>query len=403
MSRFDFSSADPTVLAELDVIDRTLAGEAVDPSDAELAELALLLSSDREQPEAGFVCALDARAARRFTPAPGPRSWGRRLPGSWPLQVAMAGVAAVVIAVIVVVAVGTLGGSSTARKSAESMAGPSTARQLAGAVSHNSAVKSPAATSSAAVSGAASTTGSISGLPYSAASGRKVVQSAQLTLRAANDRIDTVAQEIYNVVAAESGIVKSSKVSDATASQGGGSAVFNLSIPSGNLETALAQMSKLRFATVLTRSNSTTDVTNTYNSDRSALQDQQALRLSLLKQLGEATTTAEVDSLQARIKLAETQISNDQSALANLKHQISYSNVSVQLGSGTAAVTTTSSSHGFTLSVAWHDAIRVLVVAAGVIVVAAAVLIPVALVAALLGWFAHGMRQLRRERVLERS
>lgn len=440
MSRFDFSSLDPAVLAELEVIDRTLAGQPVEPGDAELAELTLLLVSDREQPEAEFVRTLDARVAHRFTPAPasgpapGRRSRGRRLSSSWPLQVAMAGVAAVVIAVVVVVSVGTLGGSNTARKSAGSVAGPSTAAKSAGSGNHNSAAKSSAASSSAGAtsgaskaskaasgggvlsvrgesfpdqqfgaSGAASTTSGATTVPAPVTTGRKVTQSAQLTLRAANDRIDTVAQEVYNVVAAENGIVKSSKITDATPSQGSGSAVFSLSIPSANLETTLEQMSKLHFASVLTRSNSTTDVTNTYNADRNALQDQQALRLSLLKRLGEATTTAEIDSLKSQIELAESQIRSDESTLANLEHKISYSSLSVQIDSGSAPAPVTSSSHGFTLGGAWHDAIRVLVVAAGVIVVAAAVLIPVALVAALLGWLAHGMRKLRRERELERS
>jgi hypothetical protein len=433
MSRFDRSSPDAAVLAELDVIDRTLAGEPVDPGQAELAELALLLSSDREQPAAEFSRSLDARVARRFSPAsasgpmPGTRSRLRRRLAS-PRVIAL-GLVGVLIAVAVAIGgFGSLAGrrGSTANVSAgpaagvqaerspargasssAGTAGNGTSKAAAGARSSSSGAAKALAGSlysgSGAASTAASTTSSATGLPAPVTTGRKVVQSAQLTLQAANDRTDTVSQEIYNVVAAENGIVKSAKITDATASQGGGSAVFTLSIPSANLETTLEQMSKLHFARVLTRSNSTSDVTNTYDSDRSALQDEQALRLSLLKQLGEATTTAEIDSLQARLKLAEAQIQSDQSTLANLKHSISYSNLSVQLYSGSAAVSVISHSHGFTLAGAWHDALRVLVVAVGVLVIAAAVLIPVTLLAALLGWLAHGVRKLRREHELERS
>jgi len=79
MRRSEDMPLDPDMLAELEAIDATLAGEAVDPEYAELAELALLLSSERELPSSEFVRTLDARAARRFSQgAPAaPRRLGR--------------------------------------------------------------------------------------------------------------------------------------------------------------------------------------------------------------------------------------------------------------------------------------------------------------------------------------
>ncbi len=46
---------DPEILAQLDAIDATLAGEPVDPEYAELAELALLLTAERQAPEPEFA------------------------------------------------------------------------------------------------------------------------------------------------------------------------------------------------------------------------------------------------------------------------------------------------------------------------------------------------------------
>ena len=62
--------------------------------------------------------------------------------------------------------------------------------------------------------------------------GRKVVQGAQLILSVAPNRIDDVAQEIYNVVGQKNGIVQNSSV---TPGGPGGDASFQLSVPSGSL------------------------------------------------------------------------------------------------------------------------------------------------------------------------
>jgi hypothetical protein len=58
-------------------------------------------------------------------------------------------------------------------------------------------------------------------------------------------------------------------------------------------------------------------------------------------------------------------------------------------------------SSGFTISHAGHDAMRVLVVSAGVALITLAVMIPVGLVAALLMWLWVWLRQRRREHALD--
>jgi hypothetical protein len=60
-----------------------------------------------------------------------------------------------------------------------------------------------------------------------------------------------------------------------------------------------------------------------------------------------------------------------------------------------------STSSGFTLHTALHDAGRILLVAAGVLLIAFAVLIPLALVVALIAWVWALVLRRRREAVLE--
>ena len=66
MRLLDDTPMDPEVAAALDAIDSTLAGEAVDPQYAELAELALLLADDRPDVDPVFAHKLDERVSGRF-------------------------------------------------------------------------------------------------------------------------------------------------------------------------------------------------------------------------------------------------------------------------------------------------------------------------------------------------
>src|SRR5271156_2260096 len=63
---------EPEVEAALEAIDATLAGDPVDPGDAELAELALILRADRPAVSESFAVAMDARVRDRFADPGGP-------------------------------------------------------------------------------------------------------------------------------------------------------------------------------------------------------------------------------------------------------------------------------------------------------------------------------------------
>ena len=224
------------------------------------------------------------------------------------------------------------------------------------------------------------------------------MQGAQLNLGAAPSRIDDVAQEIYNVIGQANGIVENSSVT-----QGGpaGYANFQLSVPSGSLGQTMTQLSSLSYAQVISRTDSSQDITDQYGAATRALADARALRTSLLKQLAAATTTEQIDSLKAQINDAEASISSDQATVNRLNHQVNYSEVYVTVQARTAPAPISHGGGGFTVGKAAHDAGRVLTVAAGVALIALAAITPVALVVALLWWVGSALKRRRREQALD--
>jgi hypothetical protein len=457
---------DPEVLAELEAIDATLRGEAVDPSHAELAELALLLADQREPMPEGSARSLDAAVARRFETPPTPAAAGAGDHGPvspsrrprltrWALRpssgAALAGLAAAAVAGVIVLnnnnpgnpaayralsttasqpsapastATGTPvpasppapvasppSGSSgshadglTAGSSKHAPAitttppglGPATGVPRAAAGQNSTA--SGAATQSFGAAGSSAGTAAI--VPTPPGNGRRTIQGAQLQLSTPGGKINAVSQELFNVVGFNNGIVKSSQI---TAGGANSYATFQLSIPSANLAQTMSALSTLRYAHVVARTDATQDVNGQYNAAVHRVADAQALRTALLKQLAAATTETQIASLQAQIKNAEAAIAAAQKALGLLEHQINYSAVQVQINAVPIEplVASHGSSHGFTLGTAWHDAIRVLTVVAGVSLIALAVLIPLGLVAALIAWIAYWVRRRRREAALD--
>jgi hypothetical protein len=238
-----------------------------------------------------------------------------------------------------------------------------------------------------------------SGALQAPTAGRKVVQGAQLSLATTSRRVDQVAQEVFNVIDQQKGIVKTSRV---TASGGqGGYAEFQLAVPSGNLAATMGALSNLQYARVTSRTDSTQDVTNQYRVAKQQLADDRALHTSLLKQLANAVTQAQIDSLTARIHDAEAAISRDQAALNALNRSVNFSQIYVTINAGAVPIPVQHGSGGFTLHKAVHDAGKVLTVAAGVALIVLAALLPVALVVALLWWIGSTVRRRRRMQALD--
>ena len=451
MPQLDHDPIDPEVAATLDAIDATIAGEPVDGRYAEIAEIALLLASDRPQIPPAFAHAMDQKVSRRFATADASeRQSSRRRArtrrggwsGLWQVAGALgAGLAAIVA--IVLVAGGGGNGSSSMSSSSASEGVTSAASSAATTTAGSSAAGSSAAGSSGAGAsvpryGVAAATGaqaqrSAKALPSTAAgtsstpssgsvasgtattpnsafgsngaqplqpptSGRKVVQGAQLNLTAAANRIDDVAQEIYDVIGQVNGIVQNSSV---TQGGPGGNASFQLSVPSGSLGQTMTQLSSLTYAQVVSRTDSSQDITDQYGAATRALADARALRTSLLKQLASAVTTEQIDSLTAQIHDAEASISSDQATVNGLNRKVNYSEVYVSVQAKPAPAPVTHKSGGFTIGKAAHDAGHVLTVVAGVALIALAALTPVALVIALAWWVGAALRRRRREQALD--
>ena len=400
-------SESEAVLAELEAIDATLRGAPVDPSHAELAELALLLVAGRPQMPEDVGRRLDHKLAA-LRPEPRRR---RSFVFRPVFGLALAGGLAVGVAVIVL-ASGS-GGSSGVFNGVDRnppiLAAPSLPRKIHASVGTEATTTTasqfgvgPLAAKQTVVNRAEaldSVSGSPAVIPSPLANGRKEVQSAQLQLMSAGNRIDTVSEEVIRVVGAESGIVKSSQV---TAGSGNsGFANFSLSIPTANLQSTMTLLSELDYAHVVSRTDATTDVTNQYNSDQQALANALALRTALLKQLANAQTQAQIDSLQQQLSDDQATIRADRQSVSGLNNRINYSNLSVQINAGIVPVITQPTSKGFSLHKALHDAGRVLVWALGVLLIALAVLLPLSVLAGL-GWF--GVRKMRmrgRERALD--
>ena len=431
MPLLDQDPIDPEIAATLDAIDATLAGEPVDGRYAEIAEIALLLASDRPEIPPAFAQSLDGKVERRFEPLGAPeKRRRRRWSGFWQVAGGLAAGVAAIVAVALVAGGGGGGGASSASFSSGSESATSAASSAASSPPAASASGSSAAGShSAAAPGlpaqrtakslssagaATSSSGSVasgtastpSGSVVPAApqalqpptTGRKVVQGAQLNLTAAANRIDAVAQEIYSVVGQANGVVENSNV---TQGGPGGNASFQLSLPSGSLGQTLTQLSSLTYAQVVSRTDSSQDVTDQYGAATRALADARALRTSLLKQLANAVTTEQIDSITAQIHDAEASISSDQATVNGLNHRVNYSEVYVSLQAKPVPAPVTQKSGGFTIGKAAHDAGRVLTVVAGVALIALAALTPVALVIALAWWVGAALRRRRREQALD--
>ncbi|MGH2949299.1 MAG: DUF4349 domain-containing protein, partial [Solirubrobacteraceae bacterium] len=220
---------------------------------------------------------------------------------------------------------------------------------------------------------------------------REVVRSAALTLAAPRREIDRVASRAGEIAADLGGFVASSTI---TSSQGGD---IRLRVPSARLDTAIQRLSRLGRVRELSRD--TRDITSVVVSARERLNDARAERESLLRQLAEATTLNETESLRARLRDVSREIARARSQLRSASNRARFADIMIVLvpaGSGDD-----DGAGMWTPGDALDDAVRVLEVAAGVALLVLAVSLPL-LLAGGLGWLARrGVTRRRRERALD--
>jgi hypothetical protein len=373
---------EPEVLAALEAIDATLHGEPVDPEHAELAELALILRDERPVPDDAFLARLDRRVEARFETPQG-RTW--KWVDHWRMSLAaLTAVAALGVAVIVVA--GRSHGSGVRFAQPDSLP-----------VAKNGAAASSGSAGSSAAPSTATASAPRAPTPRSG-HGRDISQSARLGLQARAGQIAPVAQEVFNVIGDEQGVVLSSHVTQSSGAPG--YATFSLQVPAGRLEVTLNRLSRLRHARVTTREDASADITSHVDNTAAALAAAQARRRSLLRQLAATDITAQADRLEREAARALTQIDREQSELQRLRHHVADSTIAVTVQSPPVIHHRHHRASGFTFSRALHDAGHILLVAAGVALIALAVLVPLGLVVALCAWVWSVVLRRRREGAL---
>jgi hypothetical protein len=356
--------------AELEAVDAALAGRDVPPEHADLAELALLLRDERPEPAAAWATRLDRRVKAGFPSRPKKpsrlRTW--LSPGT---LVPVLGVA--LVGLLITFAALSGGGEDDGASEGGSSASAPAVEPLSRSESEDSA-------------GAAGDANS------DARSNRRVERSASMTLSARPRDIDRVASEVGSVASQLGGFVVLSSVSS---SDGG---TIELRVPSARLDDAVQRISRLAHVRNLRRE--TRDITSSVVSARERLNDARTERKSLLRQLAEATTVNETESIRARLRIVSREIAAARSRLRSVNNRAQFANVGVTLeadrGGGAA-----DDDGAWTPGDALDDAGRVLEVAAGVTVIVLAVALPF-LLAGFLAWLARrGLARRRRERALD--
>jgi Domain of unknown function (DUF4349) len=342
---------DPTVLAELDELDRALAGE---PSP--WSELAREMRAERPHMDPAFAARLDALVDDARTAPQRPR---------WLAWSPVAGLAVALVVAVVLVS----GNDHTGLRGQTP--------QSSGAGS----AKAPSAAAGELAAPAAS-------VPAGA---RKVERNTQLALSTARADVQDVADNVVATTQRFGGIVDSSQTSTSDTEA---SATFALRIPTARLDEAVAALSKLAHVSSLQQGS--TDITGSFVSVEARLRDARAERRALLRALAKATTTQEIDAIKLRLRDNRSQNALLKGELNALRRRADLARVDVTVaGNGH-----TSTGGGWTPKDAAHDALRVLEVAAGVLLIGLAAGVPPALLLAAAGLGARAARRRRREAAL---
>jgi hypothetical protein len=342
------------------------AATAADPRERELQELALALRADSPPARAEFAHELGRRVAGGFEkPEPRPRARLRRL---WVPAFA----AAAVLIAVAVVALGALGGED---RSTQAVHG-----DLAKEASSTLAAPQPQANAAAPP------------LQQTLAS-RRVERNAELTISTPRDKLQAAADGVGTVAESHRGFVLSSQVNTGDTGEAGGS--FVLRVPSSQLQSTLADLSKLGH--LRARSESGRDMTASYNSVQdklgNALVERRTLKLRLHRAKG-----AKADAIRARLFAVNADVRGLSSQMHQLRSRTAYSTVSVTLQQDKGGAGAGGSGGG--TGAAWHDAVHTLEALLNFVVRALGVLLPLGLVAALGGLGARALRRRRREAAL---
>jgi hypothetical protein len=373
------SAPDPD--RDLAVIEAALSSgraSARDPRERELEELTLALRDDPPRPDPAFARTLAGRVEEGFA-----RERRFRFPPAMPRVrlLALAGAAAVLLAVVTGIGLLSGGGDSGSdqklvirdpavqSQTTEDLAPPS------GGAHETFAAPAPDASSRAA------------------SPTRRVERSAQMTLAAAADELQQAADGIGRVTAAHGGYVVSSSFSTGSESTRGGN--FVLRVPTAQLETTLGDLGDL--GKVTARSESSQDMTAPYRHTQDRLGNLLLERRATIDRL-HAATGDEATQLRDRLRRINAEITDLNGQMRGLKRRTVFSTVTVTLeqrrDNGVAGGPR--SGPGGAL----HDALDTLGGALELAIRVIGVALPLALLAALAWLAGAALRRRRREAAL---
>jgi hypothetical protein len=230
-----------------------------------------------------------------------------------------------------------------------------------------------------------------------AAPHRDIERAAEITLGTKPGEVGDASAQVFQTVHTYNGVVLNSETTNGSGTDAG--ARFELLIPSGKLDDAMAAFSKI--GEVRSRHESTQDITAPTVGTSERLQDSNARIDGLLAQLSEATTESEREVVEAELSHERHHAANLKGSLENLDRRASLSNVELRIESGRGAVSPEEdegSSWG--IGDAFHDAGHLLAIAAGVAIIAFAVLAPLALILFLIWLASRSFTRRARERAL---
>ena len=220
---------------------------------------------------------------------------------------------------------------------------------------------------------------------------RDVKHAAEINLLADPTAITADSAKVFRAVHDVDGIVLHSSTTAGTDA----GARFEMLIPSTKLGDALASISAID--EVRYRREASDDITAPTVATGAKLRDSRARIDSLLTQLGGAETESEREVIEIQLRTERRQAVALRSQLARLHRQVQYSRVQVRIESDSEK----SSGGAWGIGDAFHDAGRILGIAAGVALVGLAVIAPLALLC-LLAWLARRLwLRTSRERALD--
>jgi hypothetical protein len=243
-------------------------------------------------------------------------------------------------------------------------------------------------------SSAASSTAAPSVAPGSATSapGRLQQLGASVTLATSSSGVQAAAEGVSRLGVGDGGFVESSHVQ--VKSNGPSEADVTLSIPSAKLTATIAGLG--RIASVRGVSQSSQDITGSYDSAKRRLDDAASERRALLRALAAASTQGQIDSLREQLSGNREALNRDHTEVRSVSHQAATSQLYVTITGGESTA-----GGGLTLHRGLDDAGDVLATAGAALLIGLAGLLPLVLLAFALLAARRAWRRRRRVAALD--